>query len=466
MIKFGTDGWRGLIARDYTFENVRKVALATAEYLHNTFPDKNLSVVVGYDARFLSNEFAEETALVLASQGIKTYLTDDISSTPQVSFMTKEKGADLGVVITASHNPAQYNGYKIKGSFGGPATPSQVKALEAELRKIEEEGRRIETKSHEYYIKNNLIQLFDSKTPYLEQIKSKIDIDKIKSANLRVLYDPMHGSGINTFEHILPNVDEIHSDWNPGFGNIDHPEPIADCLPDLMKKVVNEGYDIGIATDGDADRVGLVDGEGNFVDSHKIFMIVLKYLWEDKKERGEVVKTVSLSSMVNKYCNKNDIILNETPVGFKYTAELMNQKDILIGGEESGGIGTKLHIPERDGLFMALLVMEVMADKGKSLKELCDMLDQEFGTHRYARRDVKVTFEQKDKIMSAAATKPSKIGKYEVKMIDDTDGFKFIVDGGWLLIRPSGTEPLIRFYSEADSLNKVNELLDEGRNLA
>jgi phosphomannomutase len=466
MIKFGTDGWRGLIAKDYTFENVRKVAYATAQYLQKAVTDKNLSVVVGYDARFLSDEFAQETALVFASQGIKAFLTDNISSTPQVSYMTKVKEADLGIIITASHNPSNYNGYKIKGSYGGPATPSQIELVEQELRKIENDNTEIKTRSIEYYIKNNLIQFFDSKSPYLQRLKKIVNIDLIKESKYRVLYDPMHGSGINTIKSLIPDADEIHGEWNPGFGDIDHPEPIADCLPELMKKVKSGNYDIGIATDGDADRLGLVDEEGNFVDSHKIYMIILKYLWEDRKERGEVVKTVSLSSMVNAYCEKNDIVLNETPVGFKYTAELMNTKDVLIGGEESGGIGTKLHIPERDGLFMALLVLEVMAYKKKSLKQLCDMLDDEFGPHRYARRDVNVSFEQKDLILQAAAQKPNKLGKYDVIKIDETDGYKFFVDGGWLLIRPSGTEPLIRFYSEADSLNKVNELLDEGRNLA
>ncbi len=466
MIKFGTDGWRGLIAREYTFENVRKVALATANYLLNTIQNKNLSAVVGYDARFLSDEFAQETALVLASQGIKTFLTDDISSTPQVSYMTKTKEADLGVIITASHNPSNYNGYKIKSSFGGPASPEQIEKVEDELRKIEEANTKIETKSIEYYIKNNLIQLFDSKLPYLDRLKQIVNIDLIKDSKFKVLYDPMHGSGIDTIKNLLPEAEEIHGEWNPGFGNIDHPEPIADCLPDLMKLVKSKDYDIGIATDGDADRLGLVDEEGNFVDSHKIYMILLKYLWEDRKERGEVVKTVSLTSMVNTYCEKNNITLHETPVGFKYTADLMNKKDVLLGGEESGGIGTKLHIPERDGLFMALMILEVMAYKKKSLKQLCDMLDEEFGPHRYARRDVNVSFEQKDMILNAAAQKPTKLGKYDVKSIVETDGYKFFVDGGWLLIRPSGTEPLIRFYAEADSLNMVNELLDEGRNLA
>ena len=466
MIKFGTDGWRGLIARDFTFENIRIVALATANYLHNNITDKNISVVVGYDARFLSKEFAEETALVLASQGIKVYLSDRISSTPQVSFQTKEKNADLGVVITASHNPPQYNGYKVKGSFGGPATPDQVKELEGELEKAKDDIEKTKIRAIEYYFKNNLITPFDAASTYIAQLKKLIDFEKIKEADYNVLYDPMYGSGINTIKEFLPEADEIHAEFNPGFGEIDHPEPIADCLPELTKALKVGKYHIGIATDGDADRVGLVDENGEFVDSHKIFMIILKYLFEDRGERGDVVKTVSLTSMVNEYCIKNNIKLHETPVGFKYTAELMTKEKILLGGEESGGIGTMLHIPERDGLFMALMVLEVMADKKKKLSELCDDLDKEFGVHRYARRDVKVTQEQKENILSAAASEPKKLGKYDIKSVQTTDGYKFFVDGGWLLIRASGTEPLIRFYSEADSLNKVNELLDEGRNLA
>lgn len=465
MIKFGTDGWRGLIARDFTFENVQKVALATAKYLKNKNGEDNLSVVIGYDTRFLSRQFAEETALVLAWQGIKVQLSNSVSSTPQVSYHTKQKNASLGIVITASHNPAIYNGYKVKANFGGPAKPEDISDLEIELKKLWNKPPQFKMKSLNDYIKLGMIKLFDAQESYLRYIKKKIDIEAIIKAGYKILYDPMHGAGINTIKHLLPKADEIHGEYNPSFGEIDHPEPIAECLGVLSEKVVSGKYDIGLATDGDADRLGLMDHEGNFVDSHKIYMILLKYLYEQKKKRGAVAKTVSLTSMVNLFCEKHKIKLYETPVGFKHIAKLMVEEKILIGGEESGGLSSIVHIPERDGLFNSLLILEIMAQRKKSLKELCTELDEEFGIHRFNRRDVVVTEELKDQILKAAASNPTKLGKYSVIGHNFTDGFKFFVDNGWLLIRASGTEPLIRFYAEADSNSKVAELLDAGMKL-
>ncbi len=466
MIVFGTDGWRGLIAEDFTFENIRVVALATARFL-NSLTDKKASptVVVGYDTRFLSKEFAIETARVLASQGIIVHLTDSFASTPQVSFHTKQKGANLGVVITASHNPSQYNGYKIKASFGGPGTPEQIADLEKFLDRIVRREPQIKLKPMDYYIEQRLIRLFNAKQSYIRYLKKKINFKAIQEAGFKILYDPMHGAGIFTINDLLPNADEIHADFNPSFGTIDHPEPIQSCLLELIDKVKSDGYDIGIATDGDADRLGTVDEDGSFVDSHKMFMILLKYLFEHKKKRGSVVKTVSLTSMVDKYCQAKGLKLHETPVGFKYAAKLMNEEKVLIGGEESGGMGTILHIPERDGIFNAMLLLEVMAVRKKSLKQLCKELDDEFGPHRFLRRDVRVTHRQKEAILKACKRKPQTLGRFDVEEINTRDGYKFFVDCGWLLIRASGTEPLLRFYSEADSLNKVNELLDEGMKL-
>lgn len=465
MIKFGTDGWRGLIARDFTFENVQKVALATARYLKNKFGEDNLSVVIGYDTRFLSQQFAEETALVLAWQGIKVQITDGVSSTPQVSYHTKQKNASLGVVITASHNPAIYNGYKVKANFGGPAKPEDIAELEVELKKLWNKPPQFKMKTLGEYKKLGLIKHFDAKESFLRYIKKKIDIQAIHDAGFKILYDPMHGAGINTLKLLLPNADEIHGEYNPSFGEVDHPEPIAECLGTLSQKVIEGKYDIGLATDGDADRLGLMDHEGNFVDSHKIFMIMLKYLYEIKKKRGAVAKTVSLTTMVNLFCEKHKIKLYETPVGFKHIAKLMVEEKILIGGEESGGLSSIVHIPERDGLFNSLLILEIMSVRKKSLKELCIELDEEFGPHRFNRRDVVVTEELKNQILKAASSNPTKLGKYNVISNNFTDGFKFFVDNGWLLIRASGTEPLIRFYAEADSISKVQELLDAGMKL-
>ena len=467
MIKFGTDGWRGEIARDFTFKNLQLVALATARYLKKNFETDTPTVVIGYDTRFLSRQFAEETAKVMAWQGVTVHLTDSIASTPQVSFHTKQKAAQLGVVITASHNPAEYSGFKLKADFGGPATPDQIADLESELKRIWNRPPKINFKEFSDYLDNKLIRLFDAQESYLRHLKKKIDFDAILNAKYKVLYDPMHGAGINTIHKLLPDADEIHGDHNPGFGEIDHPEPIAECLPVLMKKVKEGNYDIGIASDGDADRLGLVDNEGNFVDSHKIFMIILKYLYETKNKRGCVVKTISLTSMVNAFCEKHNIELIETPVGFKHTAQIMTdgKHKVIIGGEESGGLGTSLHIPERDGLFNAMLVMEVMAHREMSLKALCDELEEEFGVHKYRRVDKRVSQVVKKQVLNAAAKKPMKLGRYDVVKIDDTDGHKFFIDRGWLLIRASGTEPLLRFYAEAESMTIVNELIEEGMKL-
>lgn len=461
MIKFGTDGWRGLIARDYTFENVRYVSLATAKYLNRKYPN-GAKAVVGYDTRFLSREFAEEVAKVLASKGVKTMISDKISTTPQVSFHTKHQDANIGVVITASHNPPQYSGFKLKGSFGGPSTPDEVAEVEEVLQPILEEKPEITLDALSDYEKAGLIQKFDMKKPYVDYVKEKIDFEKIKKAGFKVLYDPMHGAAIDTIKEFLPDADEIHGDYNPGFGEVDHPEPIGSMLPQMEELMKSGKYDVGIATDGDADRVGLFDEKGNFVDSHRVFVLIMKYLYEKRGERGAVAKTVSLTTMVDKYCEKKGIKLFKTPVGFKHITKLMNDETILIGGEESGGLGTIIHIPERDGLFNAFLILEIMAEEGKSLKELCDGLDAEFGSHRYARRDVRVSPEQKEEISAACAKEPKKLGEYDVREIDKTDGYKFFVDNGWLLIRASGTEPLFRFYAEAENLDKVNELLDAG----
>lgn len=466
MIKFGTDGWRGVIADDFTYANLRYVALASADYVKELSDGQtNPSTVIGYDGRFMSREFAEETAKVMASQGIIVNLSDSISSTPQVSFNTRQKKAELGFVITASHNPAIYNGFKVKGSFGGPATPLQIARLEEILHQRMTEGFEFKLESVAHYEENGLIKYFDAKDTYIRHIKKRLDMEAIRKADFKVIFDPMHGAGMGMLEGLIDKVFELHSEWNPGFGNVDHPEPIESCLGDLITTIKSGEFDFGLATDGDADRLGAVDEEGNFVDSHKIFMILLRYLYENKGKRGDVVKTVSLTSMVDMYCEDKGITLHETPVGFKYTAEIMTQKNVLVGGEESGGLGTSLHIPERDGIFNGLLLLEAMAVTGKSLKELCDDLDDEFGPHRYHRIDKKMTQEEKDTILNAAYKIPSKIGRFEVERVDTKDGIKFYFNHAWLLIRASGTEPLLRFYAEAESMTVVNELLHEAMDL-
>lgn len=464
MIVFGTDGWRGIIAKDFTYDNLQIVAMATARYLQKIAGD-NSSVVIGYDTRFLSKEFAIETAKILAWQNVIVHLTDTFSSTPQVSFHTKQKGADLGIVITASHNPPIYNGYKLKASFGGPATPDQIADLEAEVKKLSSGMPQIKYKTMDEYISIRKIRPFNAKESYIRYIKKKINIQEVRDAGFKILFDPMYGAGIDTIKYLLPDVTEMHNTYNPSFGNLDHPEPIPEHLHDLIDVMKTGKYDIGIATDGDADRLGCIDADGSYVDSHKIFMILLKYLFEKKRKRGAVAKTISLTSMVNKYCERNSIEMHETKVGFKYIAQLMSEQKILIGGEESGGLGTILHIPERDGLFNAMLLLEIMASRKMTLKQLCEELDHEFGMHRFWRRDVTVTPSTKKAILSACEKGLKKIGRFDVVKTETLDGYKFFIENGWLLIRASGTEPLIRFYAESDSMSIVNELLDEGLKL-
>lgn len=465
-ILFGTDGWRAVIAEEFTFANVELVARAAAQF-YKKHPNAERGIVVGYDARFLSDKFAATVARVFAAEGMKVWLTDSISSTPQVSLTARQKRLAGGVIITASHNPAEYNGFKLKADYGGPSTPEDIAKVQAGVTKLETAPPKRPKALPELdeLVKGKKVKLFDAKSLYIDYVKKKIDLDRIAKAGFKVLYDPMHGSGIHTMEHLLPNVDQLHNSFNPGFGDLDHPEPLGEYLPGLIAGMKKGGYSIGLATDGDADRLGTVDEEGNFIDSHRVFVLLMKYLYEDRKMKGAVAKTISLTTMINNYCERNRIKMFETPVGFKYIAKLMTTEKIVIGGEESGGLGTALHIPERDGIFNGLLLMEMMAARGKSLAELSRDLDVEFGPHRYSRRDVRMTVAQKNAILAKAKSGVSKLGRYPVIDSSTLDGYKFFVESGWLLIRASGTEPLLRYYAEAESMEKVNELLDAGLKL-
>jgi len=459
IIKFGTDGWRAIIGDDFTFANLEKVALATARYFKNHRKIKN-GIVIGYDARFMSREFAEKSAEVIANGGIKVKLANSIVTTPMVSLLTRLESAAGGVVITASHNPAKYNGFKIKGDFGGPAHPEMIAKLERELAKVLKLKNTPKGKStfSQLLSKGRIVHI-GMKQRYLDDLATKIKLDSIRGAGTRILYDVMYGAGQGVLDTVLPGIRHIHEIYNPSFGGT-NPEPIAQNLTQLMHWVRVEGYNIGIATDGDADRIGAVDEEGCFVDSHRIFSLLLKYLVEQKGMKGEVVKTLSVTDMVDKQCAKYGLFMHETPIGFKHVCRLMTERDILIGGEESGGLGVKGHIPERDGIYLGLLLCEMMAVRGKSLGDLVKELMDEFGVHEFKRVDLHVTEKEKAAIMSRYRRGVKEIAGCRVTRRKDTDGFKYFVDGGWVLVRASGTEPLIRFYAEADSREKVDMLLD------
>jgi alpha-D-glucose phosphate-specific phosphoglucomutase len=462
QIKFGTDGWRGLIAADFTFDNVMKVALATANYFKRHKKIRN-GIVIGYDSRFLSKEFAETTAEVLANKGIKVIISDKISSTPMVSLLTTKYKAAGGIVITASHNPAKYNGFKIKGDFGGPAHPEMIEKVEKELKRVLK-SKVASKKTFAELVKKGTIKKIDFTSLYVEDLRTKLDLPLIESSGLRIAHDAMYGAGQGVMSRLLPVHAELRSSYNPSFGGL-HPEPIPQNLKDLSSAVVMKGCDIGIATDGDADRVGALDENGAFVDSHRIFAILLKYLVTEKHMKGEIAKSISVSSMINKMCEKYGLKLHETPVGFKHLCRLMTEEIILIAAEESGGLGLKAHLPERDGIYVGLLLAEVMASRKRKLSELVEELMIEFGWHYYNRIDAHMTEKEKLRILAAYKKGVKSLAGNPVRRTETKDGFKLFFDNAWVLVRASGTEPLIRFYAEADSAMKVDALLKAATNV-
>ncbi|MBI3005390.1 MAG: phosphoglucomutase/phosphomannomutase family protein [Ignavibacteriales bacterium] len=462
-IKFGTDGWRGVIAEDFTFDNVARVALATANYFKRHKKIKN-GIVVGYDSRFLSKEFAEKTAEVLANRGIRVIISDKISSTPMVSLLTKKLNAAGGVVITASHNPAKYNGFKIKGDFGGPAHPEMIDKVERELKKVLK-SKIVQKRSFQELAAKGIIQKKDFTQEYVDDVKAKLDIPLIQQSGIKIAYDAMYGAGQGVLEKILPVEVALRQSFNPSFGG-SHPEPLPHHLKELADTVVQKQCDIGIATDGDADRIGASDEKGNFVDSHRIFALLLKYLVERKRWTGEVAKSFSVSHIINKMCQKYQLVLHETPIGFKYLCRLMTDRDILIAAEESGGLGVKGHLPERDGVYIGLLICEIMATRKMKLSALVEELMQEFGWHYFNRYDAHLTEKEKQRILKAYTRGVQTLGDFPVERVETKDGFKLFVDYGWTLVRASGTEPLIRFYAESDSPEKVEALLQAARGIS
>jgi phosphomannomutase len=458
-IKFGTDGWRGVIADDFTFENLEKVALATA--LHYKRHKKiNNGIVIGYDARFLSREFADCVAVVLANNGISVKISDKISSTPMVSLMAKKINAAAGIIITASHNPPRYNGYKIKGDFGGPAYPETIEKVEKHLSKILQSSNKVEIKkSLGKLVQEGKVQYINMTKIYLNDIKQKLDVKLINNSGIRILHDAMYGSGMDVLTQLLPACHQIHGEFNPSFAGI-NPEPIDKNLQELMLKTKTGKFDAGIATDGDADRIGVVDEKGNYVDPHRVFSLLLKYLVEEKKIKGEVAKSFTVTDIVDRQCKKYGIKLHTTPVGFKYICQLMNERKIIIGGEESGGLGVMGHLPERDGIYLGLLIAEIIVKRQKSLSELVKELENEFGKRYYKRIDHHITQKEKIAIMKRFKTTLKAVAGNVVQKVETIDGFKYYIENGWLLVRPSGTEPLIRYYAEADSVAKVDKMLN------
>jgi phosphomannomutase len=466
QIKFGTDGWRGVIAREFTFENVAIVAQATMDYLIREGKGAN-GIVLGYDRRFLSRSFAERVAEVAAGNGVKVFMTEDYAPTPAVSWAVREMGAGGGVMITASHNPPVYNGFKIKESFGGSARPSTTAEVERIVEKNVCEGRKILEIPFKEAVAGGRVEFVDVRESYFKQLGRYVDLDLIGKAAIPVAVDPMYGAGSGCLPQLIPGATEIHGCENPLFGGR-APEPTEEHLIELASMVKSGGFRVGLALDGDADRIGAVDENGEFFSSHRIFTVVLRHLYERKGLRGGVAKTVSATSMIDLLCSKYGLELYETPIGFKHICELMLEKDILMGGEESGGLGVKGHIPERDGILMALLLLEAMAMSGKGLRRLLDETMQEIGYFCYRREDHLIDDISKEKLVQRLKQGGiTAIAGRKVVRENFRDGFKFILeDGSWLLVRPSGTEPVLRLYSEAGDEKVVEELLKAGGKIA
>ena len=468
-IMFGTDGWRAVMAREFTFENLERVTRALAQIWSEDHADELASrpVIVGHDTRFLSNDFARAVAETLASAGFTVLLVDRPCSSPAISWAVKERAAIGAVMITASHNPPEYNGFKIKAHYGGSASPELTRRVEAAVDR--------ETGSMPPVTPGS-IATFDPEVGYLAQLRRLVDLPRIARAGIHVIHDSMYGAGSGYLRQLLAphgiSLIEMHAERNPGFGGI-NPEPIASNLHELGIRTREAGSRlplvVGLAVDGDADRIGAVDASGQFVNSHQILSLILDHLAGQRGWTGGVIRTFSTSRLVAKLAEKHGLQLHETPIGFKYICDLMVREDILVGGEESGGIGIKEHLPERDGILCSLLLLEIMATHGANLLDLVSRLEAVHGEHRYDRIDLHLTDGSvKDRVMARLReTPPEAIAGHTVTNVENLDGIKFSLDhGGWLLVRASGTEPLLRIYAEAPSNEQVKQLLETGRSWA
>ena len=469
-IHFGTDGWRAMIADDFTFENVRLVAQATAEWLkRDRVADQG--VVVGYDTRFLSGSFAAAVAEVMAANGIRTALSSTFLPTPALSYTVLDRTAGGGVMITASHNPARWNGFKVKPHFGGSAPPEVTTAIENAIPGIESSGRVAYTPLNEAEA-DGLVERIDVRNAYLKAISNFVDIDAIRDAGFNVLIDSMFGAAQGWIARTLADgattVHEIHGERNPAFPGIRAPEPIASNLGEAMGLIADGGYDVGLSTDGDGDRFGLIDEHGRFITQLQTFALLVYYFLEVRGERGPIVRSVTMTKMVDRLGELYDCPVYETPVGFKFLGPRMTESNGIIAGEESGGYAFRGHVPERDGLLSALCILDFMAKTGKRPSELLAELYERVGAHEYDRVDITVRDDEKAAIEERVRTSaPEEIAGLRVESRDQVDGYRFHLEGGWwLLMRFSGTEPLLRIYAEMPSSELVHEALAAGQEIA
>jgi len=459
-IKFGTDGWRAVIADDFTVENIKRVAYATARWLKENF--KNPAVVLGCDPRFAGPLFADTTAAVLASQGVKVFRAENtFVSTPMISLATVHYKASAGIIITASHNPPEYSGYKIKASYGGPATPEDIEKVEKQI----PDKLDLQLKSVADYQKDGLIELVNLEDLYVAHVENNFDLETIRTCGQDWAYDAMYGAGQNVMRRLLPDITFLHCDHNPGFEG-QAPEPIQRNLQefeDLIKMSEGE-IASGLVTDGDADRIGLYDENGKFIDSHHILLLLIHYLYKVKGQKGEVYSTFSCTSKIQKLCDAYGLHNTVTKIGFKYICDLIvnSDKPFLVGGEESGGVAIAGYLPERDGIWIGLTIWQFMAKTGRPLSDLVQEIYDLVGEFAVERYDLHVTDEQKQQIINnCRAGHYKQFGDYKITKTEDLDGYKFHFDeNSWVMVRPSGTEPVLRVYAEAPDTGGAFKILN------
>lgn len=459
-IKFGTDGWRAVVGKDFTPENVAHIIQAFADlYPHS--PGRGRPVVVGYDRRNQSPEMAQLVTDVLTANGITTYLSSTFCPTPGVSWNVVKYEAAAGVVVTASHNPPDWNGIKFKESYGGAASPAYTDPIEAQIAKNQAAGKRPKTDGQ-----RSLLQSFDPAGPYLQALREFVDLDRINRSGFKILYDPMYGAGAGLFGQLVAGVTEIRGDRDVTFNGI-HPEPIVPYVNDTIAAMRGGTYALGVINDGDADRIGAVDETGRYVTTHEIYAVILLHLLRERQWRGQVVKSITTTRMIDRICTQYDGPLHVTPVGFKHISPALNAPNMLVGGEESGGIGIPRHLCERDGLLCGLLLCEMMAIHKKPIGQLVAALQQEFGPTAYRRVDLRLTPAQMQTARHRlAGTLPDTLCGQSVRHLDRIDGYHFLrEDESWLLIRASGTEPLLRTYAEARTSAEVDALLQAAQEI-
>ena len=458
-IQFGTDGWRAVIAKEFTTDNVARVAQGTANWLIQG--KHTQAVVIGHDCRFGGELFVETVAKVMAMNQIKVYMADGFVSTPMISMGTLQHKAGLGIVITASHNPAEYNGYKLKGSHGGPLLEEYIREVET---LIPASVTNWDTKSIEEYVNEGMVQKIDLETQYCQYLEGKFDLHSIRNSPLEFAFDAMYGSGQNVMRRLFPDITLLHCERQPLFDGIP-PEPLHRNLLEFSEMIKLAGnIDCGLAVDGDADRIALYDHQGNYVDSHHTMLLLIHYLYKYKNLKAKVATGFSSTVKIHELCRIYNLPLEVVKIGFKHICGLMLEEDILMGGEESGGIAVTGHIPERDGIYNGILIWEAMVKTGKSLRELIQEIYDLTGAFAFERSDLRIPQADKDRIVSNCENQVyNRFGPYQVQRVETLDGFKYYFnDHEWLMIRPSGTEPVLRTYAESSTQEKALKLLQYG----